>query len=209
MTHNDHPNTPTPGLFDGPDRQAMFAEFVRSGIQQLIEAELTAALGAGRYERTEDRTTHRNGTRPKTLATASGDIELAIPKLRQGSFFPALLERRRRIDQALHAVIMEAYVHGVSTRNVDDLVAALGVASGISKSEVSRICAGLGVEEYVREGGVVQRPLTERGDLNVQASTNTRHFRFEDAGRHSECGDEFVDVAGGDSVHVGLHDDRV
>ena len=146
MTHNDHPNSPTPGLFDGPDRQAMFAEFVRSGIQQLIEAELTAALGAGRYERTEDRTTHRNGTRPKTLATASGDIELAIPKLRQGSFFPALLERRRRIDQALHAVIMEAYVHGVSTRNVDDLVAALGVASGISKSEVSRICAGLDVE---------------------------------------------------------------
>ena len=139
MTHNDHANTPNPGLSGGPNRQAMFAEFIRSGIQQLIEAELTAALGAGRYERTDTRTTHRNGTRPKTLATASGDIELAIPKLRQGSFFPALLERRRRIDQALHAVIMEAYVHGVSTRNVDDLVAALGVASGISKSEVSRI----------------------------------------------------------------------
>ncbi|WP_024795582.1 IS256 family transposase, partial [Tomitella biformata] len=123
----------------------MFAEFIRSGLQQLIDAELTAALGAAPYERTENRTTHRNGTRPKTLATASGDIELAIPKLRQGSFFPALLERRRRIDQALHAVIMEAYVHGVSTRNVDDLVAALGVQSGISKSEVSRICAGLDV----------------------------------------------------------------
>ena len=71
---------------------------------------------------------------------------MQIPKLRTGSFFPSLLERRRRIDQALYAVIMEAYVHGVSTRNVDDLVAALGVESGISKSTVSRICQGLDVE---------------------------------------------------------------
>jgi transposase-like protein len=77
------------------------------------------------------------------VSTTSGDIEVKIPKLRSGSFFPSLLERRRRIDKALHAVIMEAYVHGVSTRSVDDLVAALGVDSGISKSEVSRICAGL------------------------------------------------------------------
>ena len=77
------------------------------------------------------------------LATAAGDIELKIPKLRRGSFFPSLLERRRRIDRALFAVVMEAYVHGVSTRKVDDLVSALGVASGISKSEVSRICAEL------------------------------------------------------------------
>ena len=70
-------------------------------------------------------------------------MELAIPKLRQGSFFPVILEPRRRIDQALYAVVMEAYVNGVSTRAVDDLVAALGIGSGISKSEVSRICAGL------------------------------------------------------------------
>ena len=70
-------------------------------------------------------------------------MELAIPKLRQGSFFPVILERRRRIDQALYAVVMEAWVNGVSTRAVDDLVAALGIGSGISKSEVSRICAGL------------------------------------------------------------------
>lgn len=73
-------------------------------------------------------------------------MEVQIPKLRSGSFFPSLLERRRRIDKALHAVILEAYVHGVSTRNVDDLVAALGVDSGISKSEVSRICGGLDTE---------------------------------------------------------------
>ena len=73
-------------------------------------------------------------------------MELKIPKLRKGSFFPSVLERRRRIDQALYAVVMEAYVHGVSTRKVDDLVGALGSAAGISKSEVSRICAQLDEE---------------------------------------------------------------
>ena len=77
------------------------------------------------------------------LSTKAGDVELAIPKLRHGSFFPALLEPRRRIDRALWAVIMEAYVHGVSTRKVDDLVAALGIDAGVSKSQVSRICAEL------------------------------------------------------------------
>jgi transposase-like protein len=80
------------------------------------------------------------------LSTKAGDLELKIPKLRSGSFFPEILERRRRIDRALFAVVMEAYVHGVSTRKVDDLVQALGVGSGISKSEVSRICAELDKE---------------------------------------------------------------
>jgi putative transposase len=112
-------------------------------LQQLIEAELTSFIGAGPHERTQSRTNLRNGHRPRLLATAAGDVELEIPKLRQGSFFPSLLERRRRIDRALFAVVMEAYVHGVSTRKVDDLVKALGVASGISKSEVSRICGEL------------------------------------------------------------------
>jgi transposase-like protein len=110
--------------------------------QQLIEAEAAERIGADRYERTEGRVTHRNGTRPRTLTTKAGDLELAIPKLRRGSFFPEILEPRRRIDQALYAVVMEAYVHGVSTRAVDDLVVAMG-GCGISKSEVSRICAGL------------------------------------------------------------------
>jgi transposase-like protein len=77
------------------------------------------------------------------LTTQAGDIELRVPKLRKGSFFPSILEPRRRIDQALYAVVMEAYVNGVSTRAVDHLVEALGATSGISKSEVSRICAGL------------------------------------------------------------------
>jgi putative transposase len=112
-------------------------------LQELIEAELSGRIGAQWNEHTETRTGYRNGHRDKTLATQAGDLDLAIPKLRAGSFFPSLLERRRRIDQALYAVIMEAYVHGVSTRSVDDLVKALGADSGISKSEVSRICSDL------------------------------------------------------------------
>src|SRR4051812_45550440 len=102
--------------------------------QALIEAELTAVIGAGPHERTETRTAQRNGSRPRTLTTTAGDLELRIPKLRAGSFFPSLLERRRRIDQALFAVVMEAYLHGVSTRKVDDLVRALGADTGISKA---------------------------------------------------------------------------
>lgn len=114
--------------------------------QELIDAEASAFIGAAPFERTAERSTHRNGTRLRTLTTTAGDLELSIPKLRQGTFFPALLERRRRVDQALFAVVMEAYLHGVSTRKVDDLVKALGADSGISKSEVSRICAGLDEE---------------------------------------------------------------
>jgi putative transposase len=112
-------------------------------LQELIEAEATAAIGAGRYERTDERVTHRNGSRTRMLSTKAGDVELHIPKFREGSFLPVLLEPRRRIDRALWAVVMEAYVHGVSTRKVDDLVRALGIDTGISKSEVSRICGEL------------------------------------------------------------------
>ena len=112
-------------------------------LQALIDLEAEVVIGAGRYERSEERTTHRNGTRARVLSTKAGDVDLAIPKLRQGSFFPSLLEPRRRIDRALWAVIMEAYVHGVSTRKVDDLVTALGIDTGVSKSQVSRICAEL------------------------------------------------------------------
>jgi putative transposase len=114
--------------------------------QALIEAELSSVIGAIPHQRTDTRTAHRNGHRPRVLASTAGDLELRIPKLRSGSFFPSLLERRRRVDQSLFAVIMEAYLHGTSTRKVDDLVKALGADSGISKSEVSRICADLDTE---------------------------------------------------------------
>ncbi|MDA8203668.1 MAG: IS256 family transposase [Chloroflexi bacterium] len=112
-------------------------------LQELIELEAARAIGAGRYERTDERTTHRNGSRSRLLSTKAGDLDLRIPKFRTGSFLPTLLEPRRRIDRALWAVVMEAYVQGVSTRKVDDLVRALGIEAGISKSEVSRICAEL------------------------------------------------------------------
>jgi putative transposase len=112
-------------------------------LQELIEAEATSHIGAEPGEHAETRTTWRNGHRERLLTTQAGDLDLAIPKVRTGTFFPSLLERRRRIDQALYAVIMEAYVHGVSTRSVDDLVKALGGDTGISKSEVSRICEDL------------------------------------------------------------------
>ena len=82
--------------------------------QALIDAEATAVIGAGPWERTEDRVAVRNGARARILTTTAGDLELRIPKLRTGAFFPSLLERRRRIDQALFAVVMEAYLHGVS-----------------------------------------------------------------------------------------------
>jgi putative transposase len=121
----------------------LIRESVRLVMQELIETEASQQVGAGRYERTDTRVTDRNGSRPRLVATQAGDVQLRIPKLRKGSFFPAILQPRRRIDQALYAVVMEAYVNGVSTRAVDDLVAALGVESGISKSEVSRICTGL------------------------------------------------------------------
>lgn len=129
-------------------------------LQELIEAEATAAIGAGRYERTDERTTHRNGSRTRMLSTKAGDVELHIPKLREGSFLPVLLEPRRRIDRALWAVVMEAYVHGVSTRKVDDLVRALGIDTGISKSEVSRICGELdGVVAAFRERRLEHTPF--------------------------------------------------
>jgi putative transposase len=116
------------------------ADILGAAIQELIEAELTATIGAAPGERIETRVAQRNGHRPKLLSTPAGDVEVGIPKLREGSFFPELLEPRRRIDKALWAVIMTAYISGTSTRKVDDLVKALGCDTGVSKSTVSRIC---------------------------------------------------------------------
>ena len=117
-------------------------EGVRVLAQALMDTEVTALVGAERHERTEDRTGYRNGSRGRTWDTRVGTIDLAIPKVRTGTYFPSLLQPRRRAEQALLMVVQEAYVHGVSTRKVDDLVKALGL-DGISKSEVSRICAEL------------------------------------------------------------------
>ena len=124
---------------DGGD---LMRKLLEAMLQSLVDAQATAHIGAEPHERSDARTTQRNGSRPKTVMTASGDVTIKIPKTRTGSFFPSLLEPRRRIDVALHAVICQAYVEGVSTRRVDDLVVAMG-GTGISKSEVSRICAQL------------------------------------------------------------------
>lgn len=115
---------------------------VSTFVHDLMETEVSAQIGAERYERSEARTTQRNGYRARPWDTRVGTLELAIPKLRSGSYFPSWLEPRRRAEQALVAVVAEAYLQGVSTRKVEALVQTLGIAS-LSKSEVSRLCASL------------------------------------------------------------------
>src|SRR5829696_2680508 len=131
-------------------------ESVRAVAQELMEAEVSELIGAAHGERTEDRATHRNGYRSRRWDTRAGEIELQIPKLRQGSYFPSFLQPRKRSEQALVAVVQQAYVCGVSTRRVDQLVESLGLR--VSKSEVSRI-AGL-LDEQVE--AFRQRPLEGR-----------------------------------------------
>ncbi len=128
------------------DLRDLFRRLLERSLQELIDAELTAAIGAGPHERSQARTNQRNGGRARLLSTPAGDVELRIPKVRVGSFFPSLLEPRRRVDKALWAVIMTAYTTGTSTRKVDDLVRALGCDSGVSRSTVSRICTEIDAE---------------------------------------------------------------
>jgi len=131
-------------------------ESVRAVAQELMEAEVSELIGAQRGERSEDRATHRNGYRARRWDTRAGEIELQIPKIRQGSYFPSILEPRRRSEQALLAVVQQAYVCGVSTRRVDQLVESLGLR--VSKSEVSRVCGAL--DEHVE--AFRTRPLEGR-----------------------------------------------
>jgi len=121
-------------------------DFLREGVRLLMqlamEEQVTERIGAAKYERTADRTTRRNGYRPRAWDTRVGSLELQIPKLRQGSYFPDFLEPRRRVEKALLSVMQQAYVEGVSTRDVDSLLQSLGVAS-TDKSLVSRACQEL------------------------------------------------------------------
>ena len=127
---------------------AVLADGMRWLLQELMEAEVSARIGADRYEQTSERTAQRNGYRRRPWDTRLGTLELAIPKLRTGSYFPSWLEPRRGAEQALVAVITEAYVPGVSTRKVEALVQSLGIA-GLSMSEVSRLCAGLDEQAHI------------------------------------------------------------
>ena len=125
------------------------ADFLREGVrvlsQALLELEVSQHVGAERHERTAERTGQRNGYRERQWDTRVGTIELQVPRVRDGGFYPSLLEPRKRAERALVAVVQEAYVQGVSTRRVDELVQALGIG-GISKSQVSRLCQGLDAE---------------------------------------------------------------
>jgi transposase-like protein len=123
-------------------------------MQLLMETDVDGLIGAGRHERTGERTTYRNGYRDRTLDTRLGSLQLRIPKLRQGSYFPPFLEPRRTSEKALVAVIQEAWIGGVSTRRVDDLVQAMGLA-GISKSTVSKLCKDIDD----RVNAFLERPL--------------------------------------------------
>jgi putative transposase len=133
-------------------RKAMIeqdASFLKEGIrvlsQALMEMEVEEHVGAGRHERSPGRTGQRNGYRERNWDTRVGTVELKVPRVRDSSYFPSLLEPRRRAERALSAVVQEAYVRGISTRKVDDLVKALGM-EGISKSQVSRLCGELDEE---------------------------------------------------------------
>ena len=131
----------------GDDHADVLRESLAWFVRELMEVEVATQIGADLHEKSAERTTHRNGYRERLWQTRAGSVELAIPRLRSGSYFPSFLEPRSRSEKALVAVVQEAYVNGVSTRKVERLVTQLGL-SGISKSAVSRLCAGL--DEQVR-----------------------------------------------------------
>ena len=132
-------------------------ESVRAVAQELMEAEVSELIGAERGERTEDRATHRNGYRPRRWDTRAGEIELQIPKIRQGSYFPSFLQPRKRSEQALVAVVQQAYVCGVSTRRVDQLVSRLGCGSQRARCRGSPGCS---TSRFRRSGNARWRAAT-------------------------------------------------
>ncbi len=176
-------------------------------VQLLMETDVEGLIGAGRHERTAERATYRNGYRDRTLDTRLGSLQLRIPKLRQGSYFPPFLEPRKTSEKALVAVIQEAWIGGVSTRRVDDLVQAMGLA-GISKSTVSKLCKDIDD----RVNAFLERPLVgdwpylwldatylkqrEGGQISTRGGDNRRGG--EHRGQTGDRGPAYRAFGGGD-----------
>ena len=147
----------------------LLREMIGFTAERLMAVEVEGLTGAAHGERSPDRLTHRNGYRERSWETRAGTVELKIPKLRKGSYFPGFLEPRRMAEKALTAVVQEAYIQGLSTRSVDDLVQAMGM-SGISKSQVSRLCGE--IDDKIQS--FLDRPL--EGDW-CQLRLKISHFR--------------------------------
>lgn len=142
------------GLLEKASDTELLREMITFAADRLMALEVDGLCGAGHGERSDDRTTHRNGYRDRIWETRAGAVDLRIPKLRRGSYLPCFLEPRRTAEKALVAVIQEAYIQGISTRSVDDLVKAMGM-TGISKSQVSRLCE----EIDERVNAFLERPI--------------------------------------------------
>lgn len=142
------------GLLEKSADTDLLREMIGFAAQRLMALEVGVQTGAGYGERSADRLVQRNGYRDRDWQTRAGTVELRIPKLRRGSYFPSFLEPRRMAEKALTAVIQEAYIQGISTRSVDDLVKALGM-TGITRSQVSRLCAE--IDERVQ--AFLERPI--------------------------------------------------
>ena len=160
----------------------LLREMIGFTAQRLMELEVEGLTGAAHGERSPERINQRNGYRDRLWETRAGTVELRIPKLRKGSYFPGFLEPRRLAEKALTAVVQEAYVHGVSTRSVDDLVKAMGM-TGISKSQVSRLCEE--IDEKVK--AFLEPP--DRGRLAVSLDRRDLREGARERAHRLGCGD--------------------